>query len=280
MMVVIAGGHGPRVGVVPRAQSSGEPVEIVAGAVELLGPRGRGGGRAGAGVHEHPPQLPTRGPSSPLPARDMVSSVTRHAPRSAGVFTGVAFGDVVHLGGHVEVEGGQLGGGDVMSQCNRDTSIPNAEIARAPTDPTMWSHSGAIASNARAIRSSLSADAGISNVSSTAQASAQSLTRHIGVGALNRLATNASITCPCDTIATSRTGHARSTIPARSNRRQYWAITGNARRRCPRARTTEISHHRANIIKAARPDHLNFPHARKTGLARHPMGPGRQRWWP
>lgn len=167
-----------------------------------------------------------------------------------------------------------------MSQCNRDTSIPNAEIARAPTDPTMWSHSGAIASNARAIRSSLSADAGIPNVSSTAQASAQSLTRHIGVGALNRLATNASITCPCDTIATSRTGHARSTIPATSNRRQYRAITGNApnafstlagpyttRRRCPRPRTTEVSHHHVIMIKATRPDHLNFPHVRKTGLA-------------
>lgn len=115
-----------------------------------------------------------------------------------------------------------------MSQCSRATSSPNAAIARAPTEPTMRSSSGAIASNARAIRSSFSAAASTPSACSTAHSRAQSATRHIGAGALNRFAINASITCPCDTIATSRTGHARSIIPTRSRRRENSATTGNA----------------------------------------------------
>lgn len=116
-----------------------------------------------------------------------------------------------------------------MSQCSRDTSTPNAAIACAPTEPTMWSNSGAIASNALPIRSSFSAAASTPNASSTAHPRAQSVTRHSGVGEVGQFATSASITCPWVRIATSfRIGHARSTIPARSNRRQYSATTGSA----------------------------------------------------
>ena len=115
-----------------------------------------------------------------------------------------------------------------MSQCSRATSMPNAAIACAPTEPTMASSSGAIASSARPIRSSLSASGAMPKTSSTAHARAQSSTRRSGVGEVNRLATSASITCPWVRIATSRTGQARSTIPARSRRRQKSATTGSA----------------------------------------------------
>src|SRR6266567_581462 len=89
-----------------------------------------------------------------------------------------------------------------------------------PTDPTIWSNSGAIASTARPIRSSLSASGAMPKTSSTAHSRAQSATRNSGRGLERRLATSASITCPWVTRATSLTGHARSTIPARSSRRQ------------------------------------------------------------
>jgi hypothetical protein len=85
---------------------------------------------------------------------------------------------------------------DVMSQCSRDASIPNVVIACAPTDPMIRSSSGAIASSARPIRSSLSAAGSMSNISSTAQALAQSVTWTSGVGAVSRLAINAWMTCP------------------------------------------------------------------------------------
>jgi hypothetical protein len=81
-----------------------------------------------------------------------------------------------------------------MSQCSRDTSSPNAAIDCAPTDPTIRSNCGAIASNARAIRSSFKAAASIPNTSSTAQDPAQSVTRNSGAGEVNRLATRASMT--------------------------------------------------------------------------------------
>jgi hypothetical protein len=42
----------------------------------------------------------------------------------------------------------------VMSQCSRDTSTAKSAIARAPTVPASWSRHGAIASSARARRSS------------------------------------------------------------------------------------------------------------------------------
>jgi len=64
--------------------------------------------------------------------------------------------------------------------------------------------------------------------SGTAQVAAQSSTRRSGVGEVNRLATNTSITCPWVRVATSRTGQARSTIPRRSSRRQKSATTGSA----------------------------------------------------
>ena len=115
-----------------------------------------------------------------------------------------------------------------MSQCNRATSSPNTEIARAPTEPTIASNCGATASNARAIRSSLSAAVVIPNVSATAHSRAQPATRTIGAGLVNRFATSASITCPWVKIGTSsRIGHARSMIPTRSSRRLNSATTGN-----------------------------------------------------
>jgi hypothetical protein len=115
-----------------------------------------------------------------------------------------------------------------MSQCSRATSRPKAAIAWAPTDPTIRSRWGAIASSARPMRSSFSAWGGMPKTSGTAQVAAQSSTRRSGVGEVNRLATNTSITCPWVRVATSRTGQARSTIPARSSRRQKSATTGSA----------------------------------------------------
>jgi hypothetical protein len=117
---------------------------------------------------------------------------------------------------------------EVMSQCSRDVSIPNVVIACAPMDPMIRSSSGAIASSARPIRSSLSTAGSMSNTSSTVQALAQSVTWTSGVGEVSRLAINAWMTCPWDRIATSRTGQARSMIPARSKRQEKSAMTGNA----------------------------------------------------
>jgi hypothetical protein len=79
-------------------------------------------------------------------------------------------------------------------------------MACAPTDPTMWSRLGAIASSARPIRSSFSAAGWIPKTSSTAHALAHSSTRHSEVGEVNRLATSASITCPWVSVATDRAG--------------------------------------------------------------------------
>jgi hypothetical protein len=115
-----------------------------------------------------------------------------------------------------------------MSQCSRATSRPKLAIARAPTDSTMWSSLGAMASRARPIRSSFSARGWIPKTSSTAHARAHSSTRHSGVGEVSRLATSAQITCPWVRVATSRTGQTRSTIPRRSRRRQKLATTGSA----------------------------------------------------
>jgi hypothetical protein len=115
-----------------------------------------------------------------------------------------------------------------MSQCNRATSRPKVAIACAPTEPTMASSAGAIASRARPMRSSFSAAGGIPKTSVTAQVRAQSSTRRSGAGEVSRLATSASITCPWVRVATSRTGQARSTIPRRSRRRQKSATTGRA----------------------------------------------------
>ncbi len=117
-----------------------------------------------------------------------------------------------------------------MSQCRQATSTPNTAIARAPTDPMIRSNCGAMASNARPIRSSFSAAGSIPKTSSTAHSRAQSSTRSSGRGLERRLATSASITCPWVTCAPSLTGHARSTIPSRSSRRQNSATTGSAPR--------------------------------------------------
>src|SRR6266540_3159993 len=88
-----------------------------------------------------------------------------------------------------------------MSQCSRATSTPNTAIARAPTDPTTRSNCGAMASNARPIRSSLSASGAMPKTSSTAHCLAQPSTRSSGRGLERRLATSASITCPWVTRA-------------------------------------------------------------------------------
>jgi hypothetical protein len=115
-----------------------------------------------------------------------------------------------------------------MSQCNRAVSSPKAAIAWAPTEPTMASSLGAIASRARPMRSSLSASGAMPKTSGTAQVRAQSSTRHRGVGEVSRLATSTWITCPWVRVATWRTGQARSTMPSRSRRRQKSATTGSA----------------------------------------------------
>jgi hypothetical protein len=115
-----------------------------------------------------------------------------------------------------------------MSQCNRATSRPKVAIACAPTEPTMASSLGAIASNARPMRSSLSVSGRMPKTSGTAHAAAQSSTRRSGVGEVSRLATSAQMTCPWVRVATSRTGQARSTIPCRSRRWQKSATTGSA----------------------------------------------------
>src|SRR6266545_2004720 len=117
---------------------------------------------------------------------------------------------------------------DVRSQCSRATSRPNTPIARAPTDPTIWSNCGATASSARPIRSSLSTCGSIPQTSWTAHWLAHCSTWTSGVGEVSRLATSAWMRCPWVTSATSRTGQARSMIPARSSRRHKSAITGNA----------------------------------------------------
>jgi hypothetical protein len=65
-------------------------------------------------------------------------------------------------------------------------------------------------------------------ISSTAQSRAQSSTWTSGVGEVSRLAISASITSPCVAYAMSRTGTARSTMPATSRRRANAATTGNA----------------------------------------------------
>jgi hypothetical protein len=68
-----------------------------------------------------------------------------------------------------------------MSQCSRATCTPKAAIARAPTEPTIASSLGAIASKARPMRSSLSAWEAMPKTSGTAHAAAQSCTRGNGV---------------------------------------------------------------------------------------------------
>ena len=179
-----------------------------------------------------------------------------------------------------------------MSQCSRATSRPNAAIARAPTEPTMASSLGAIASRARPMRSSFSASGRMPKTSGTAHACAQSSTRPSGVGEVSRLATNAPITCPWVTVATSRTGQARSTMPARSRRRQNSATTGSApsafstlagrsgpaaaivvllvveaSRDAPRSQATPAQQLRNASINP-NPISPTPPHVRRTGLAR------------
>jgi hypothetical protein len=82
----------------------------------------------------------------------------------------------------------------------------------------------------RLIRSSLSAAAGMPYTSSTAKSRALSTTPTSGDGLVNRLAINASITCPRVTlaVATSRIGHSRSTISRMPSRRLNSAATGKA----------------------------------------------------
>jgi hypothetical protein len=78
------------------------------------------------------------------------------------------------------------------------------------------------------MRSSLSTSASRPSACPTANCRAHAPTWIIGAGEVSRLAISASMTCPCVARAVSRTGAARSTIPAMSNRRQNPATTGNA----------------------------------------------------
>ena len=86
---------------------------------------------------------------------------------------------------------------DVRSQWMPVTSIPNAAIAAAPIGPVIVFVCGAIASNARAMRSSLSQAGGTPYTSSTAQSRAHCSTPTIDDGLASRLAINTSITSPC-----------------------------------------------------------------------------------
>ena len=69
-------------------------------------------------------------------------------------------------------------------------------IAAAPTEPVTSSRCGAIASRARASRSSLSRRGSMPYASSTAIAAAHACTCTSGAGAVSRFATSASITSP------------------------------------------------------------------------------------
>jgi hypothetical protein len=115
-----------------------------------------------------------------------------------------------------------------MSQCSRATSRPKAAIARAPTEPTSCSSLGGdrVQSAADAV---VIQHLGRDGEDLHRPGPRQSPTRRSGVGEVNRLATSTSMTCPWVRVATSRTGQARSTIPARSSRRQKSATTGSAR---------------------------------------------------
>jgi hypothetical protein len=127
---------------------------------------------------------------------------------------------------------------EVRSQWIWAVSIPNSVIACAPTEPVISSRCGAIASSARAIRSSLSSSGSTPNTSGTAHLRAQFSTPTIEVGEDSRLATSTSMTCPCVKCATSRTGHSSSMIPATSSRRRNSAEAGRAPRRLS---TTEVN---------------------------------------
>ncbi|QUW84000.1 hypothetical protein SMIR_36650 [Streptomyces mirabilis] len=76
-----------------------------------------------------------------------------------------------------------------MSQCNLPTSMPNSATARAPTVPAIRSSSGAIASSARARRSSFSRPDSTPSTSSIAEVRAQSPLRTSGAGEVSRFAT-------------------------------------------------------------------------------------------
>lgn len=75
--------------------------------------------------------------------------------------------------------------------------MPYAPIAAAPTEPVTCSSTGANASNARAMRSSLSTPGSRPNACSTANWRAHAPTWIIGDGEVSRLAISASMTCPC-----------------------------------------------------------------------------------
>lgn len=78
------------------------------------------------------------------------------------------------------------------------------------------------------MRSSLRMSAGTPKVSSSAQSRAQSCTWTSGVGEVRRLAISASITWPWVAYTMSRTGTARSMVPAMSRRPAKAATTGKA----------------------------------------------------
>ncbi len=119
-----------------------------------------------------------------------------------------------------------------MSQCIWETSTPNAAMAAAPTEPVTCSSTGASASSARAIRSSLRTPGSRPSTYPTAKWRAHACTWIIGDGEVSRLAVSVSMTCPCVARAIWRTGAARSMMPAMSSRRQNPATTGSAPRAC------------------------------------------------
>ena len=98
----------------PAAQAAGEPVQVLAGAVEFPGTRDPGSAGPGGGVHEHSAHgdVGAFGPSG----RAQDHGVLICPPGAAIVqrFAGGAQGGAGDLGRGFDVAGGQHGGGDVL----------------------------------------------------------------------------------------------------------------------------------------------------------------------
>jgi hypothetical protein len=75
--------------------------------------------------------------------------------------------------------------------------MPYVAMAAAPIEPVTCSSTGASASKARLMRSSLSTSASSPNTCPTANRRAHACTWIIGAGEVSRLAISASMTCPC-----------------------------------------------------------------------------------
>jgi len=88
---------------------------------------------------------------------------------------------------------------------------------------------GTVKRHLRNVLAKLGADARLDATSRTAHSCAHASMPVNGVGEVNRLATNTSTICPCDTtlVDTARIGHSSSTSSRIRSRRQKSATTGN-----------------------------------------------------